>query len=114
MLIGFDYDGTFTEDPECWLAVIKVLRHHGSVIALVTMRYPSEMATVDPRLLELCDFVIPTSRGAKAPAVIAATGGAMPHVWIDDNPRAILESAEQIWGLSTAEGHVITENLNAT
>lgn len=34
--------------------------------------------------------------------------GIVIHVWIDDNPRAVEESALQIWGRVHPEGHTET------
>ena len=113
MLIGLDYDGTFTEDPGAWLSVVRLLKAHGHEVVVVTMRYPSEAHNqIDARLLLLCE-VICTSRQAKEPSMLAQFGR-VPNVWIDDHPAAVHLSAAELWGVSTPEGNIVTTNALST
>lgn len=108
MNIALDYDGTYTHDPVLWLMFVIQAQHNGHDIRLVTMRFASEehggaeAGGIDPRLRALGVQIIFTSREAKGPA--AAAQGFVADVWIDDNPRAINESAVQIWGTIKPEG----------
>lgn len=70
------------------------------------MRYPSECldGQVDQRLIKEVDGLICTMRQPKGKACDDLR--IRIDVWIDDNPRAINESAAQIWGTPTPEGVV--------
>lgn len=107
MNIALDYDGTFTEDPVLWLRFILDAQSSGHDIRVVTMRFPSEAgpAMFDPRLKALGVQVICTCRLAKRDACMAQ--GWTPHVWIDDNPRAVQEDAMAIWKESAPEGQPV-------
>lgn len=108
MKIALDYDGTYTHDPSLWLVWIIQAQGRDHDVRIVTMRYPSEEAggpdagAMDHRLRALGVPIIFTCREAKAPACAAA--GWVPDVWVDDNPRAVNESAVQIWGSVKPEG----------
>lgn len=101
--IGLDFDGTITADPQLWIDfVIKALRRKHRVY-IVTMRCPTE-----PHVL-LKEFetyggvkIIYTSRQAKRPVCEAL--GINIDIWIDDNPRAVNEDAQQIWTTYVPEG----------
>lgn len=83
------------------------------------MRYPQEcfgpLGKIDPDLLKLIggpDKVIctggrtdPWERDAKLPTCQAL--GVVIDAWIDDNPRAVYESAGQIWGDASKPGDVV-------
>ncbi len=108
MNIGLDYDGTCTEDPQAWKEFVRTMKARGHTVYIVTMRYPSEVVN-DPNILEfqeIVDKIIPTSRQAKQP-FCENIAGITVDVWIDDTPRAVNESATQIWGRSSKEGEVI-------
>lgn len=108
MIIGMDYDGTYTEDPEMWLSVIHSLSDAGHTVIVVTMRFPSEGASMDPDLVNDYEVVF-TSRAAKADSLFKQKG-LKPNVWIDDHPIAIYKNAEEIWGVATSEGDVRSGN----
>lgn len=63
------------------------------------------MPSINPLIKELVDGIIATSREAKQPFVERA--GVPIAIWIDDNPRAVNESAMQIRGTSSPEGQII-------
>lgn len=102
MNIALDYDGTFTADPLLWLRFIIDAQAYGHAVHVVTMRYPSEVSTMDPRIAQLGVAIHCTSRKAKKPACDALALDI--HVWIDDNPRAVQEDATQIWETQAPEG----------
>lgn len=102
---GLDYDGTVTNAPYEFLRFVKDLRASGNKVYIVTMRYPSETDTILKAFKNNVDGIIATSREAKAPFLEKL--GIKIHIWIDDNPRAINESAVQIWGHASPEGSVI-------
>ncbi len=102
---GLDWDGTADRDPETFKLLIALLRHFGHKVYIVAMRYPSEFANVWEEMMPWVDGIVTTSRQAKDPA--CRDLGIFIDVWIDDNPRAVNESAKQIWGWASGEGHVI-------
>jgi hypothetical protein len=117
-LIALDYDGTYTRDPAAWLMFIELMLIRGHEVKVVTMRYPSERdhhkTPMDPRLIARVgeDGMIFTSRQAKGPFCEAM--GLFFHIWVEDTPRAIHESAEQIWGWRTPEGVVHDPTVDTT
>lgn len=111
MNIALDYDGTFTNDPELWLLFVLQAQHHDHTVAVVTMRYPSEGASMDPRLAALGVKTIFTSRLAKLPAALAQ--GFTAHVWIDDHPMAVHMDADQIWPNPAPEGSPVVPEVPA-
>lgn len=90
MLIALDYDGTYTADPELWLAFVRTAHASGHRVICATMRTPSEVADMDPRLLASVEVVC-THRQAKVTAL--RDRGVAPDVWIDDSPHWLLNDA---------------------
>ena len=108
MNIAIDYDGTYTEDPNLWLAFIRAMLVRGHAAYVVTMRYPSECngeGGIDKRLHQALVPVVCTSRQAKKP--FCEEMGIIIDVWCDDHPEAVNASADQIWGKASPEGEVI-------
>ena len=91
MIIALDYDDTFTKDPEAWFAAMHYMTLIGHTIIGVTMRYPSEASGMDKRYDAVCDHIYFTCRAAKQFAM--AVQGVHVDVWIDDNPKWILNNA---------------------
>ena len=110
MRIGLDYDGTVTSDYMGFVAFVRMMRQRGHEVYVTTMRYVSECKND----LEFCVFaknvdgVIATGREAKKEYCLKY--GITIDVWIDDNPRAVEESANQIWGTPSPEGTVVIED----
>ena len=79
---ALDYDGTYTADPDLWDKFIDLCEERGHTVTIVTMRYPSE--GIGGRV----DAVIYTSRKAK----VAYCESIDRHfdIWIDDNPKWLL------------------------
>lgn len=102
MLIALDYDGTYTADPDLWLAFIASARARGHAVWIVTMRDEFELADVNRQLLGKVDRIVATARAAKLPFLAAR--GITPQIWIDDMPHFIVgdaapKSIEQTGGL---------------
>lgn len=110
MRIGLDYDGTVTSDYMGFVAFVRMMRQRGHEVYITTMRYISECKND----LEFCVFaknvdgVIATGREAKKEYCLKY--GITIDVWVDDNPRAVEESAKQVWGTSSPEGTVVIED----
>ena len=111
-VIGLDYDGTITRDPDMWYAVMKTMQAHGHEVHIVTMRHGVESlmggSPMEQRFLDDANGVHFTGnsttgdRDAKRPHMDAK--GIEVHVWIDDNPKAVHMSAKEIWGWCTQPG----------
>lgn len=110
MKIGLDYDGTVTSDYAGFVSLVRMMRERGHEVYITTMRYVSECKGD----LEFCVFarnvdgVVATGREAKKEYCLKY--GITIDVWIDDNPRAIEESAKQIWGTPSPEETVVIED----
>lgn len=105
MKIGLDYDGTITSDPEGFYAFAKMMRARGHEVYIVTMRYPSECTHIPQEWTTVVNAICPTSRQPKKEHMLSK--GIKIDVWIDDEPRAIYQGAEQIWGKASPEGVVV-------
>lgn len=110
MKIGLDYDGTVTSDYVGFVLLVRMLRQRGHEVYITTMRYISECKGD----MEFCAFaknvdgVIATGREAKKDHCLKYD--IIIDVWIDDNPRAVEESAKEIWGSPSPEGVVVIED----
>ena len=106
MTIGLDFDGTISEDPVTWYNICKLLKEAGHKVYIVTMRYPEEVVEdyTHHRFDSVVEDIIYTHRKAKRPYV--ENLGINIGIWIDDNPRAVNESAAQIWPTVFPKGHV--------
>lgn len=95
MIIGLDYDDTYTRDPSAWNDFIRLMRMRKHKVYIVTWRTPGEVVEVVHALhswyVEV-DGIYPTSRKAKHKYM--AEQGIIVDVWIDDNPSAILYTME--------------------
>lgn len=120
MNFGLDYDGTVTADPDFFLMMTKLARARGHKVYIATMRYTSECVQVEGKpaphdpipqeFLDNIDGLHCTGQNGQrlAKKDFMLSRGIEIDVWIEDQPRAINESATQIYGLCTPEGHVIT------
>lgn len=92
MVIGMDYDDTYTRDPKSWNAFIMVMQASGHKVYLVTWRTPQECDQGIRDVSRILDGVHFTSRKAKEKYMYDQ--GIRIDVWIDDNPYAILHTME--------------------
>ena len=86
MIIALDYDDTFDRDPYLWTQLVELAVARGHSVVIVTMRYEHESIA-----LALAGLDVPiyyTGRQAKVPYM--ADLGIEPHVWIDDDPHALI------------------------
>lgn len=111
MNIGLDWDGTVTTNPKAWLSVVETLHNAGFSIFIVTMRYRSEIHSMEHlhEFLPYVSGVETTGRQAKAPHMEAL--GIPIHIWIDDNPKAVHQSAQELWGQQYPEGQTFDKNV---
>lgn len=92
MRIGLDYDGTYTRDPDLWLAFVETAKQRGHEVWVVTMRTKDEGLNIGA-LAHLVDGVEFTARKAKNSHMTNA--GRPIEIWIDDMPMFINEDAWQ-------------------
>lgn len=90
MHIALDYDETYTVDPDLWLPFVKHAKARGHTVYVVTMRYPQETASMDPRLVAEVERIIATGRQLKRR--FCESMGIYIDVWVDDTPEYIVTS----------------------
>lgn len=90
MIIGLDYDETYTRDPRFWDMVISAAKHREHTVYCVTARCAAEVGEVDKDLGDKVDGIFCTNRMAKEKYMFQQ--GYMIDVWIDDSPYFILNS----------------------
>jgi len=88
MIIGLDYDGTYTRDPELWDQFIEMFQAKGHTIIIATMRHEGE--SIDHIFKDKCEIVY-TRRLAKK--VFLDNKNIKPDIWVDDNPMWIYTDA---------------------
>jgi hypothetical protein len=87
MLIGLDYDGTYTADPFLWDRFLEVAHEQGHDVICFTMRYPHEpLPSID-----YLKAIVYTSRKAKKR--FAEEAGYKVNIWIDDRPAWLFDDA---------------------
>ena len=86
MLICFDYDHTYTEDPDLWNSIIEMMTINHEVICC-SMRYKEEGLYLEETIGQLCK-VFYSGRKAKKPYLLSI--GLEPDIWIEDTPEFIL------------------------
>lgn len=89
MIIALDYDGTYTADPDLWLAFIHKARNRGHQVMIVTMRHEHENEAVERQLADKVDRIIYTGRKGKSRYMRFL--GIAVDIWIDDQPGWIFE-----------------------
>ena len=91
-IICLDYDGTYTDFPEIFDAIIPLWQKSGCEVILCTLRYEREE---DAGILKLQErFKLPVYyTGRQAKQFFLAERMIFPHIWIDDNPKWIIEDA---------------------
>ena len=94
MLVAIDYDETYTHNPEAWAQVIRTLKEYGYSVIGATLR--NRYQTVNDQFYRLCDSVIYCAGLAKDDTVTSF--GYKINIWIDDKPRYIHSSYEEIHG----------------
>ncbi len=89
MILGLDWDETFTADPELWAAFVRIAGRRGHRVVIVTYRYPRHVGDIRRMLrrLRLRVPLLATSRRPKRPYALAH--GFDVDVWIDDLPELI-------------------------
>ena len=90
MILGLDYDGTYTVNPEFWLKFIQLAESFGNTVKCVTMRYREESSDMDPRLTKGVETIF-TNRKAKQ--IYCIENKIKIDIWIDDNPTWLLKDS---------------------
>ncbi len=88
MIIGIDYDGTITADPEMWYALIATAKKRGHTVIVVTGR---EDRPPVPEGIEVIH-----ARGVFK-RTAARRAGYRVDVWIDDEPGLIEPQRLLMW-----------------
>jgi hypothetical protein len=92
--IALDYDKTFTLDPRFWFNFIVDARLCGHDVRVVTIR-DDRLDRTAPLIDVENDVLVIYTRGVAKKWFCTHFGdGFVPDVWIDDNPRSILENSD--------------------
>jgi hydroxymethylpyrimidine pyrophosphatase-like HAD family hydrolase len=83
VLIGLDYDGTYSRDPKTFDKIITLFTNAGHKVICITMRRWPEEQIIIPNI-----DVVYTDRRAKL--LYAEENGIKIDIWIDDKPRWLL------------------------
>lgn len=83
MIVGLDYDGTYSRDPKLFDSVVSQFLTAGHQVICITMRRFPEEAISIPNV-----EILYTARRAKAN--YAAEQDVHVDIWIDDKPQWIL------------------------
>jgi hypothetical protein len=95
VIIGIDYDGTFSRDPELWKGFARAAHLRGHACVLVTGRSDDQ---ITPAGTSRWGDVVRTAVGDLMPIVFAGltwkreaakSAGYTVDIWIDDNPEYI-------------------------
>lgn len=89
MIIGLDYDGTFTADPDLWRRFIGDAQRSGHTVVCVTGRKAMPDYSREPRLPDSVPVVLAGDRWKRH---AAAAAGFPVQVWIDDMPEMVAPS----------------------
>lgn len=87
MIIGLDYDDTFTADPDLWRQFVSAAQARGHLVVCVTARRAPPDFSREPRLPGSVPIVCTGGQPYKKHA--AAKAGYHVNVWIDDMPGVI-------------------------
>ena len=85
MILGLDYDGTYTADPEFWDAVCVMAVSRGHTVVMVTARCADEMEDVStPK-----DVAVYCTCRKPKKMYMEMVHRIRVDVWIDDMPEGI-------------------------
>lgn len=90
-IICLDYDGSYNRFPELFDVIIKKSKSLGYDVIMATMRYEGEKDSGLECLEKVLDKIIYTNRKSKKDFLESI--GIKPDIWIDDNPKWILNDA---------------------
>ena len=91
MIVGLDYDLTYTMDPDCWNVVIDTLRTFGHTVIVVTCRNPEDTGNqISSGKIHVPNCPVYYTSGTPKDWYMMRHHGINVTVWIDDDPRSIL------------------------
>lgn len=95
MKIALDYDGTVTEDPECWHKFVELFQKDGHDIRIVTFRKYDEITSDLRWFADTANIpIVCTERTLKQ--AFCRSIGWEPDIWIDDSP-ALIGHDDGVW-----------------
>lgn len=94
-VVAIDFDETISDNPSAWLMVMKTLEMCGYHVVVCTWRYPHTHPEDLQFLVDKGYSIFYTGLRAKRPFMEAL--GIYVNIWIDDNPWAIENDAEDRW-----------------
>ncbi len=114
MIVGIDFNHTFSADPEAFSNFIKELQSHGHTVVMITSR--SEWTPQGTEVKEAVGNLLPiVFAGEVWKKEAAEAKGYKVDIWIDDKPGGIEHhrshhkhhetSAEEVTSVSSASDH---------
>lgn len=105
-VIALDFDETYNTMPDMYDEIINVFQGYGFKVILATYRHPT--SDYDPLFERLEDQGVPVyCTDGKAKKKYMEDLGIKVDIWIDDNPRSILE--DSAWKHDSPELHAWRE-----
>lgn len=90
-VVAFDFDETISDNEIAWLRVMELLEKSGYHVVICTWRHPTNHPEDLQMFVDKGFKVYYTSGQAKQPYM--ARQKIKVHIWVDDNPFAILNDA---------------------
>jgi hypothetical protein len=90
MVIGIDFDGTFTSDPVMFREIVRVMRAFGHTPIMVTQRCIEHAAEIRA-IVQIPDLHIVYASGQSKESA-AQLAGFTIQFWVDDNPVSVVTS----------------------
>lgn len=94
MKIALDYDNTYSADPMFWQGFIKLCKHAGHEVRIVTARDERFDRTEPLEMVEGIVSIIYTRGIAKRWYCEHFAEDFLPDIWIDDRPESILDNSD--------------------
>lgn len=108
MIVGMDFDDTYTADPEAMDAVISALIQHGHRVVIVTGRGDHHRPLAESVMRSRWDGEVAVVRANRNPLgkyVAALEAGYEVDVWIDDEPWGITPTSDKRAERKRAQRH---------
>jgi len=106
VIIALDFDETYNLDPVLFGTIASVFQEHGHQVILATYRHPT--IDYDPLFLRLEKQGVQVyCTDGKAKKKFLEDLGISVAIWIDDNPKSILE--DSAWKHDSPELHAWRE-----
>lgn len=92
MILGIDFDDTYTRDPSMWNQIAQFMLDRGHSVYIVSARHEHEMIEVKETIGQIIgeDNCIGTNGKPKKNYIWEHHNNLFIDVWIDDQPEAVV------------------------